>query len=332
MSLLSVAIQMNQSLPWPTSDSRGGSDTDVAVRVRTCAAWAVHNLNMYAPSLLTHFTRFSTLTECRGCMMGLYQPAAPIDSRLGITPNLPDEVRSWSAFPKGSLVYDFRPNVLLRERCMLFRLCFEMTHLLFGDQRPSDVRCLHKAIQSLDERFQQWRDNLPTDLRYDQSRPLPIYELQYARLYSCSSDIFADLYRHSVFTSSAQPQSCGRHSTMLKGCPALRRVRILPTKSPQTFAKQQTFENTNTSSTWRDALPTIAQNIHSSQPDLTVSRQEPSQASAHSGCWQNTATPAASRKTYPKMLRAAWKALSRRVSAASWAQERNSQWQLAWHA
>lgn len=125
--------------------------------------------------------------------MGLYKPAAPIDPRLGVTPNLPDEVQTWSAFPKESVVYEFRPNALLRERCMLFRLCGEMTHLLFGDQRSSDVRYLHKAIQTLDERFRQWRDNLPTDLRYDKARPAPIYELQYARSYGPATGLSTDL-------------------------------------------------------------------------------------------------------------------------------------------
>lgn len=113
--------------------------------------------------------------------MGLYKPAAPIDPRLGIIPNLPDEVRTWKAFPLNSPVFDFRPNVLLRERCMLFRLCAELTRLLFDGKQPSDLRILIKAVQTLDERLRQWRDNLPTDLRYDAARPAPIYELQYAR-------------------------------------------------------------------------------------------------------------------------------------------------------
>lgn len=57
MSLLSVAMQMNQYLPWPTSNSTLDSHLNVAVRVRTCAAWAIHNLNMYAPSLSFHLVR-----------------------------------------------------------------------------------------------------------------------------------------------------------------------------------------------------------------------------------------------------------------------------------
>lgn len=95
-----------------------------------------------------------------------------------MTPFLADSVYPLSGKPYSRTIVTFRRNALLRETCMLVRLRTDMNSLLYSERQLYRGWEFSKAVAELANKFRDWYDNLPSDLRYHKNIPAPLYELQ----------------------------------------------------------------------------------------------------------------------------------------------------------
>ncbi|KAK6429381.1 hypothetical protein LTR95_014471, partial [Oleoguttula sp. CCFEE 5521] len=156
ITLLAVVLQMNNDLPFPPAmESKVAADR---VRARSHVSWATHYFDV----------TFS---------LGLLRPSTNLDPRMDHVPNLPDSRAEWSGAPFLASRMMFRPNALMRERCVLTRLNSEVNHLLFARQESMSSRDYEKAASDLKSRLLGWYHMLPDDLTFRSDLPAPVYEL-----------------------------------------------------------------------------------------------------------------------------------------------------------
>nr|OQO30388.1 hypothetical protein B0A51_02348 [Rachicladosporium sp. CCFEE 5018] len=130
ITLLAVALQMNNDLPFPPAmEGKVAADR---VRARSHVSWATHYFDVRA---------------------------------------------EWSGAPFLASRIMFRPNALMRERCVLTRMNSEVNHLLFAKQESMSSRGFEKATSDLKSRLLGWYHMLPDDLTFRSDLPAPVYEL-----------------------------------------------------------------------------------------------------------------------------------------------------------